>query len=320
MQPDLVGYLWKCLEEDDERRVAEQLDADSKLRDDLAALRERLAPLESDREPEPAPAGLAFDTLARIAEHVCRDRQLPKAPPVTRSAGSERPWRRRIDIAVAASVLLTSLGLLLPAVLILQEQAGRAKCQDNLRAMWTGLKEYKTEHHKFPDPNGVSRPVAGMVAPLLRDGGLLPRDAHLVCPATKTADFVGMSVADLENLPRNEFDEIAPRLLPGYAYSLGYRDPDGKLHSVDSMDIDAQQLPIIADSPAAIPTVGNRNSPNHVGHGQNLLFMDGHADFRTTRMLNTGDELDDIYLNKLKDAKAGVDTRDVVLGSSATPP
>ena len=318
MQPDLVGYLWQCLDADEHRRVSEQLDADPKLRDDLAALRERLAPLESDREPEPAPAGLAFDTLARVAEHVCRDRQLPKAPPVTRTAGSDRPWRRRIDVAVAASVLLTSLAILLPTVLAWQERAGRARCQDNLRAMWTGLKEYQTEHRRLPDPGSVSRPVAGMVAPLLRDGGLLPRDAHLVCPATKVSDSVGMSVADLDKLPRNQFDEIAPRLLPGYAYSLGYRDPDGTLHSVDTMDIDAQQLPIIADSPAVIPTVGN--SPNHVGHGQNLLFMDGHADFRTTRMLGTGDALDDIYLNKHNVAKAGVDARDVVLGSSATPP
>jgi hypothetical protein len=319
MQPDLVGYLWQCLDADEHRRVSEQLDADPKLRDDLAALRERLAPLESDREPEPAPAGLAVDTMARIAEHVCRDRQLPKAPPVTtRAAGSDRPWRRRIDVAVAASIVLTSLGLLLPTVLILQEQAGRARCQDNLRTMWTGLKEYKSEYRRLPDPGKVSRPVAGMIAPLLRDARFLPQDAHLVCPATKVPDNVDLSVADLDKLPRNQFDEIAPRLLPGYAYSLGYRDPDGKLHSVDTMDIDAQQLPIIADSPAATPTVGN--SPNHVGHGQNLLYMDGHADFRTTRMLGTGDALDDIYLNKHNLAKAGVDARDVVLGSSATPP
>ena len=117
MQPDLVGYLWNCLDEDEHRRVAEQLSADPKLQAELATLRERLAPLEWDREPEAPPTELVCQTLARVAEHACRDRKLPPAPPVTRTAAAvERPWRRRIDVAVAASVALTSLALLLPTI------------------------------------------------------------------------------------------------------------------------------------------------------------------------------------------------------------
>ncbi|HEX3313304.1 MAG TPA: hypothetical protein VHR72_00370, partial [Gemmataceae bacterium] len=285
MQPDLVGYLWECLDDDEQRRVSEQLDADPKLRDDLAGLRERLAPLESDREPEPVPAGLTIDTFARVAEYACRDRKLPAAPPVTRSAGSERPWRRRIDVAVAASVVLTAIGILLPTILAWHEVYLRVECQDNLRSMWTGLKEFQTVRRKLPDPGSVPRPVAGMVAPLLRDAGFLPRDAHLVCPATKVPGSVGLTVDQIENLPADQFAEIAPRLMPGYAYSLGFRDKDGTLHPVDDMlrEIKAEQLPIIADAPDIMPTVGN--SPNHVGHGQNLLFMDGHAGFHTTRTI-----------------------------------
>ena len=318
MQPDLVGYLWNCLAEDEQRRVAEQLAADPKLRDELAAVRERLAPLEWDREPEPAPAGLAVDTLARVAEHACRDRQLPKAPPVTRSTGSERPWRRRIDVAVAVSVALTSIAILLPTILAWHERYLRVECEHNLRSMWTGLKEFQTVHRKLPDPGSVPRPVAGMVAPMLRDAGFLPQDAHLVCPATKVSDSVGLTVDEIENLPPEQFADVAPRLLPGYAYSLGYRDADGKLHPVDDMlrEIKASQLPIIADAPAILASIGN--SPNHVGNGQNLLFMDGHAGFHTTRTI--GDALDDIYLNRQNRTEAGVDASDIVLGSSATRP
>ena len=184
--------------------------------------------------------------------------------------------------------------------------------------MWTGLKEFQTVRRKLPDPGSVPRPVAGMVAPMLRDAGFLPRNAHLVCPATKVPDSVGMSVEELENLPADQFAEVAPRLLPGYAYSLGFRDADGKLHPVDEMlqKIQADQLPIVADAPAAVAAVGN--SPNHVGHGQNLLFMDGHAGFHTTRTI--GDALDDIYLNRQNRTEAGVDASDIVLGSSATRP
>jgi prepilin-type processing-associated H-X9-DG protein len=318
MQPDLVGYLWNCLAEDEQRRVAEQLATDPKLRDELAAVRERLAPLEWDRDPEPAPAGLAVDALARVAEHVCRDRQLPKAPPVTRSAGSERPWRRRIDVAVAVSVALTSIAILLPTILAWHERYLRVECQDNLRSMWTGLKEFQTVRRKLPDPGSVPRPVAGMVAPMLRDAGYLPRDAHLVCPATKERDSVGLTIDEIENLPPEQFANVAPRLMPGYAYALGYRDADGTLHPVDDMlrEISAEQLPIIADAPAVVPAVGN--SPNHVGNGQNLLFLDGHAGFHTTRTM--GDDNDDIYLNRRNRTEAGVDAFDRVLGSSATRP
>ena len=318
MQPDLVGYLWNSLEEDEQRRVSEQLAADPKLRDELAILRERLAPLEWDREPEPAPAGLAIDTLALVAERVCREPQLPKAPPVTRSAGSERPWRRRIDVAVAVSVALTSIAILLPTILAWHARYLRYECEHNLVTMWTGLKEFQTVHRKLPDPGSLPRPVAGMVAPLLRDSRFLPQDAHLVCPATKVPDSVGLSVDEIENLPPEQFASVAPRLLPGYAYALGYRDADGKLHPVDEMlrEIQAEQLPIIADAPAIVPAVGN--SPNHVGNGQNLLFMDGHAGFHTTRTM--GDDQDDIYLNRRNRTEAGVDALDRVLGSSATRP
>jgi hypothetical protein len=316
MRPDLVGYLWECLDEDEQRRVAEQLESDPKLRDDLATLRERLLPLEWDRDPEPAPAGLTVDTLARVAEHACRDRHLPKAPPVTRSAGSAQPWRRRIDIAVAASVALTALAILLPTLLIWRDRSFRIECQDNLRSMWTGLKEFQTVRQKLPDPGSVQRPVAGLVAPLLRDAGFLPRNAHLVCPATKATDSVGLTVDEIENLPPEQFAEVAPRLLPSYAYSLGYRDADGNLHPVDDMlrELKADKLPIIADAPAAAPALGN--SPNHAGHGQNLLFMDGHASFQTTRTI--GD--DDIYLSRRNLPEAGADASDVVLLSSGTRP
>jgi hypothetical protein len=133
--PDLVGYLWNCLDEDEHRRVAEEVAADPQLQAELESLRHRLEPLAWDREPDAAPPGLAVDTLARVAEFACRDRKLPAAPPVTRPAGTERPWRRRIDVAVAASVILTSLALLLPTIFSIREQMQRLACQDNLRTI-----------------------------------------------------------------------------------------------------------------------------------------------------------------------------------------
>ena len=140
-----------------------------------------------------------------------------------------------------------------------------------------------------------------------------------VCPGTSQPASVGLSVADLEKLPPDAFDKLAPQLLPGYAYSLGFRDGDGALHPVDDMvrEIKPEHLPIIGDAPAVPVSTGN--SPNHTGHGQNLLFMDGHAGFVTTRMIGDA-KSDDIYLNRKNRPEAGVDASDIVLGQSGTRP
>jgi hypothetical protein len=156
-----------------------------------------------------------------------------------------------------------------------------------------------------------------MVVPLLRDSGHLEKGLP-VCPGAK-ATPVGLSVAELENLPADAFEKVAPQLLPGYAYSLGFRDSEGNLHPVDDMlqGIKSEHLPILGDAPPTPVSIGN--SPNHTGNGQNLLFMDGHAGFVTTRMLGDA-KSDDIYLNRNNRTEAGVDATDIVLGHSSTRP
>jgi hypothetical protein len=245
---------------------------------------------------------------------------LPPAPVVARrNLGPERPWWRRIDVAVAASVMLTCLGLLLPATLYLRKQGQQVECQNNLRTMWHALQAYQTQHNQFPDITTAPRPVAGMIVPLLRDAGVLAEHAAEACPGAALGQpCARATLAELAQLSPQEFEETASRLLPGYAFSLGFRDESGRLQRPDAMlpRVAAANLPILADAPDTPVAFGN--SPNHTGTGQNVLFFDGAVRFQASRTLAGG--RDDIYLNHANRVAAGVGPSDVVLGvGSATP-
>ena len=82
----------------------------------------------------------------------------------------------------------------------------------------------------------------------------------------------------------------ARRLAGCYAYTLGYRDSEGRLCG---LRIDADQayndyLPIMADRPPFDQTnylsvAAGKNSPNHDGTGQNVLYLSGRVAFSTNR-------------------------------------
>ena len=123
---------------------------------------------------------------------------------------------------------------------------------------------------------------------------------------------------DLVGMSRSEFEVAASRLLPGYAYSLGFRDEDDHIHGpiLSHPNAPAAQLPLLADAPSSTATIGN--SPNHAGRGQNVLYSDGHVAFKTAR--TAGLRGDDIYLNQANRVAAGLGLHDVVLGAGAAVP
>jgi prepilin-type processing-associated H-X9-DG protein len=130
-----------------------------------------------------------------------------------------------------------------------------------------------------------------------------------------------ITFAELGSLCRDrpdEFKRLTRGLAGCYAYSLGYREAGGTaLYGLTKGMGD--RLPLMADAPSCDggSEVLSGNSANHGGRGQNVLFIDGHVEFRTTRSLGTDD---DIYLNAEHKVAAGHGPQDAVLGrSDATP-
>ena len=59
----------------------------------------------------------------------------------------------------------------------------------------------------------------------------------------------------------------------------------------------------------------DRNSANHGGSGQNVLYLDGHVNYATSRLV--GPSGDDIYLNRRREINAGLGRGDSVLGAGS---
>jgi prepilin-type processing-associated H-X9-DG protein len=322
MDENLVGYLLKALDPDAERAVADYLASDPEAERRLELLRQVLEPLGADIAAPTPPPGLAVRTLACVAEYCCR--QLPPAPklPATRGGGgAPRRWWRRADVLVAATVLLT-VGLLVPSTVNWARHKEQITlCKDNLRKFGFALHKYRDQHKgAFPTIKDEKEPfkVAGLFVPVLHDAGVLPDDVSVRCPAQGLPKKSPWSLAQLREMTPEEFQQKADDLACCYAYSLGFRDPQGRYEGPRAEPNPHQSLvPLLADAPPFDdPRLGN--SPNHGGAGQNVLFLDGHVTYHRTR--NVGFEGDDIYLNKAGEVKAGLDRLDAVLGRSAARP
>ncbi len=331
MDEELVGYLLHCLDDNERSEVADRLERDPEARGRLEMFRSVLEPLAADRQPEASPPDLFYKTLARVAEDGARLAEekapqsedstgdLPQAPLLLagRFPGERSRWWR-MDVLVAACLLVTFLGVGIPALLHLRGQrAATLACQNNLREFFGALQSYHDVHRTFPNvqAEGEPRNVAGLLVPILVDHGALNPRISVRCPGKGAPRPCPLTLAQLRVLPEDEFLQQAPALLSCYAYSLGYFDQD-KYYPAQ-LDPDQQlnsRLPLMADAPP--PEAGN--SRNHGGGGQNVLFQDGRVQFTTLRKI--GVDGDDIFLNQDSKVAAGRGKYDTVLGSSAARP
>src|SRR5262249_23171240 len=107
MDEHLVGYALNCLDEETRLAVTAYLRTHPEARRRLEDLRRALAPLAADRPPT-SPPDLAERTLAHIAAQASCD--LPRAPTLSCSFTGDRPFWRRGDALVAASLLFLVVG------------------------------------------------------------------------------------------------------------------------------------------------------------------------------------------------------------------
>jgi prepilin-type processing-associated H-X9-DG protein len=323
MDENLIGFALDALEPLERQQVEVLLERSPETQRELESVRLALEPLALDNAPIEPPAGLWERTMSRIAEQ--RESELARvAVRLPRSATASRSWYRRADVLVAATIAF-ALALLLPPVIsrVRQEQTMVA-CQNNMRLFWNALHMYGDAHdHNLPDITrlGVAKEkqVAGMVVPALH--GYLPEDAKLSCLAVADRRVPKVSMEDVRNMKTDEFEQYIRELSQlGYAYSLGYADDSG-IHGLRlvSGDTNNAYLAVLADCPTTLVSAGpSANSANHGGQGQNVLYLDGHARFSTTR--KAGVQGDDIYENINHEIAAGKHRWDTVLaGAQASP-
>jgi hypothetical protein len=326
MDENLVGYLLKALDSETQREVEAHVRAQPEAARKLELLRQALEPLAADSQSIEPPPGLRIRTLAGIAEYRCRDFPRPFEAPPIRSRTPARTWWRRADVLVAAALLLIVLPLIPPGLNRLRQQRGIVECQNNLHHIYKALWDY-SDRHGGALPCVEDQPpryVAGIVIPILREENLLSPEVSVGCPANGRYPPPPISIEELQREVEAgqmaQFMESARRLAGCYAYTLGYRDAQHRLHGLHiGPDQPSDHLPIMGDRPPfeqtnyrAFPAM--MNSPNHNDAGQNVLFLSGRVIFSKSRTVGVNGN--DIYLNLNKLPEAGVDRWDSVLGAS----
>jgi hypothetical protein len=322
MDENLIGYVLKALDADEQREVENYLREHPEAHKHLDQLRLRLDLLAHDAGDGEPPAGLWVHALARVAEHKCCT--LPSAPPPEEHAPAPRAtWWRRADVLVAAVLLILVGGLAVVWVASLTQKSHVVECANNLHQFHQALEAYADVHNGYYPwvEKEWPRNFAGGFVAALNESGTMRPGLSVGCPGTPPQPPSAVSFADLERLKGDEFRNVARTLAGCYAYSLGYQEPGGTaLLGLTRVMDDRDRLPIMADAP---PSEGGNevlpgNSANHGGTGQNVLFVGGNVQFRATRRLGADDE--DIYLNVNQRVAAGRGARDAVLGRSDAVP
>jgi anti-sigma-K factor RskA len=178
----LLGLMLGALESDEQAEIEAQLGTDPQCRKELALLRRRLAPLAGLKQDFVPPPGLAERTCRFVAEH----RAAP-APAKGRLRPEVAPpsWigrMSRLDMVMAATVVVAACLMIFPAVQQSRFRAHLAACQDNLRELGGALNQYSQAHEGyFPSiPNQEKLAAAGIYAPVLAQNGLLTEVSRVI--------------------------------------------------------------------------------------------------------------------------------------------
>jgi hypothetical protein len=312
---NLVGYVLGALEPHEKALVEQQLQQDESLRQELAHLRTRLAPILGNKDHLAPPAGLA----QRCCDYVySRTEVMPAAlSPAAGSTAVRSRWSW-LELSVAGMIAAAVAVFLLPNIYQSQIQSQILACQNNLKDIGFAEADYS---HRNGDYYPAVQPgdrinAAGMWAPTLVSQNYLPQQGKtFVCPGSQQADlpqFHVPTIDELKDMNAKDLAAVLPQLSGSYAETLGYRDNgDGRYHVQKNQH--RERFAVAADRPGKNGT----NSPNHGGRGQCVLFDDGHIMWLTTPEI--GADEDNIFVNGNHLIEAGIHSNDAVIAPSDTP-
>jgi hypothetical protein len=321
VQEQVLGYLLGALDDAEMEQVRARLEREPAYQQAWATLRRRLRELDAAETKFAHPAGLAERTCRFIfarskpSPHPATRRRAlsPLAAPAARA--SRFSW---LDLTVSLAVFLLAGLLTLPAIETSRFRARLATCRDNLRELGTMLAAYSQSNQGyFPRvPTQGNLAAAGVYAPTLAQRGFLTEMRRVVCPDSPLADqgnFRLPTLAELQAADAQQAAALRQQMGGSYGYCIGYMD-DGVF--CPTKNLGRANFAIMADAPRE--ELPDRQSADHGGRGQNVLFEDGHVQFLTSSQPSGWS--DDIFANDRNQVAAGVHRDDSVIVSSGVAP
>lgn len=274
---------------DSEQRawLVSELDRDAELRRKSERLGRWLHPL--DQYPASgAPANLSDRVLAFVKESDEITRKTLPFP--AESRGGFRPsWFRMREMIAVAACLVLLVGAAVPGLSAVRDRSQRAQCASNLESIFRGIGVYQESYAgSLPYAGGIqnaswlpgsgdeSRFASNSRHPfLLVRLKLGPRPKDFLCPSST----VGQPMPDPECEKVSDF--IASENVSYDSLNLAGASPNLRPPTALAYMSDANPLFVGARFNADVdPT--RTNSPAHRAKGQNVLRLDGSANFVAT--------------------------------------
>jgi hypothetical protein len=318
MRQQLLGYLLGALDAPEQDRVEKQVQQDPQLCERLEELDASLEPLRQQRPLHVPPEGLAQRTC-QFVEREIEQRHVALASDsnaAEASAAGRRRWSLN-DMIVAGGVIAAAALLFFPAIASSRFQSQKTGCKDHLRRLHVALMQYADANHGFfpavPPQGKLS--FAGIYGPLLHHGGYAVEPSLFFCPAVMdTNDEERPDIPTLMELRARQGRTLAVlqrRSGGNYGYTLGII-VNGAYSGVRERG--RVHFAVMADAPSA--HLAGRQSDNHAGRGQNVLYEDGHVHF----LLTCQSDCDNVFLSERNLVEAGRHWDDAVLGPSTASP
>lgn len=255
------------------------------------------------------PPGLSRRTIELVAQSRRKGRSILDFVPV------QVPFRWA-DFAVAASIFIAGLLTLTPAIQRSRERMNQAGCVFNLAQIGNSLAQYASIHPSYPyPPDHRSNAHSGLFAAILHDAGVLRDLSVLDCPYNGKCAMHDAGSLDsfdqIDDLRKTDPARYQNLVSWDYGYNAGYRRNSGRLGPIEARP--ASLIAVVADQPPQDVHLGvlDRNSPNHGGSGQNVLYSDGGVRWHSNRRISPDDL--DLYLNNARRMEPGLNEHDAVV-------
>jgi len=317
----LFDYCMGLTSEQESAQAQELVFSNGEAAKFVASIKASLSPLESIT-PEECPAELAEGTIWRIKQTLRTSQAgLNDLLKAEQKPKTDWGWGRDIfaRLAMAAVFVFVGTGAITAwnvGTNYARQMSWQTKCGSQMAGLFTGLSNYRNDNNGqmptlastpgdpwwkvgYQGPENVSNTRRMWV--LVKNGYLQPTD--FICSSYKPSCSFSCKPKDYNDFPN--------RNLVTYSFRIGC--PKAGLEKMSRQVIIADMSPIFANVSASekelIVNVSDallkRNSPNHGGRGQNVLFCDGSVAFVKGRTVDVS--LDDIYTIQGKQTYQGVE-------------